>query len=108
MIGAVGLAIITYDRSWRNKGVQRSAGLETHIPDSSAARQVDTPPQTPSSKLSFPQLAVTPHMYDDMGKFLTTLGINFSKVPLEALEDISKLDGYDVLFLTCGLTLDIG
>ncbi len=58
-------------------------------------------PPPPPKKL---RLAVTPHQYDDMGKLLTRLGSGFSytELPLEALEDVSRLVEFDVLFLTCG------
>ena len=50
------------------------------------------------------RLAVTPRQYDDMGKLLGQLGSGFSytPIPLEALEDVSKLVDYDVVFFTCG------
>ena len=50
------------------------------------------------------RLAVTPKQYDDMGKLLDQLGAGFAHtdIPLEALEDVSKLTDYDVVFLTCG------
>ena len=63
-------------------------------------------PQTP---LAPPiKLAVTPREYDDMGKLLGHLGSGypFTQIPLEDLEDASKLVGYDVIFLTCGGVAD--
>jgi hypothetical protein len=50
------------------------------------------------------RLAVTPRQYDDMGKLLGQLGTGFgyTEIPLESLEDASKLVDYDVVFFTCG------
>jgi hypothetical protein len=50
------------------------------------------------------RLAVTPPQYDDMGKLLAQLGSGFAytQIPLESVEDVSKLVDYDVVFLTCG------
>jgi hypothetical protein len=50
------------------------------------------------------RLAVTPRQYDDMGKLLGGLGSGFAhtEIPLESLEDVSKLADYDVVFFTCG------
>jgi hypothetical protein len=50
------------------------------------------------------RLAVTPHQYDDMGKLLDQLGSGFKHkvIPLQDLEDSTKLNDYDVIFWTCG------
>ncbi len=66
---------------------------------------VQVTPQTEPAPLAPPlRLAVTPRQYDDMGKLLTALGSGFAhtEIPLEALEDVSKLVNYDVVFFTCG------
>jgi len=63
--------------------------------------EIVTPPEPVAPPL---RLAVTPPKYDDMGKLLDQLGTGFrhTEIPLETLEDASKLAEYDVIFLTCG------
>ena len=63
-----------------------------------------TPEPEPAPVAPPLRLAVTPRQYDDMGKLLTQLGTGFaySEIPLAALEDVSKLVNYDVVFFTCG------
>lgn len=59
------------------------------------------PPPPPAPKPL--RLAVTEPQYDDMGRLLRELGDGypFDTVPLTDLEDLAKLERYDVVFLTC-------
>jgi hypothetical protein len=68
-----------------------------------AVQVVSEPVQDPGPVVTL-RLAVTPRQYDDMGKLLGQLGSGFSytPIPLESLEDVSKLVDYDVVFFTCG------
>ena len=76
----------------------------TRAPAATPVPIVSTPVVAPTPVAPRLKLAVTPHQYDDMGKLLDQLGSGFAytKIPLEALEDTSKLVDYDVIFLTCG------
>ena len=50
------------------------------------------------------RLGVTPPQYDDMGKLLDELGkgYTYDNISFDDLLDESGLDGFDVVFLTCG------
>jgi hypothetical protein len=50
------------------------------------------------------RLAVTPPVFDDMGRLFQTLGEGYAydTIQLEELADPQRLSGYDVVFLTCG------
>ena len=60
------------------------------------------PPSLPVQAL---RLAVTPPVYDDMGKLLDTLGAGYrhEMISYADLLEEDRLAEYDVVFLTCGL-----
>jgi hypothetical protein len=103
--------------AWLRVGVDVSAGVllaaalllirwvdaPRPVPENSS--NIQTLPITSTAPVaSRLRLAVTPKQYDDMGKLLDQLGSGFAytQIPLESLEDGSKLADYDVVFFTCG------
>ncbi len=79
----------------------RGRGPEAHSGGVSITQKDEAKPAPPVVSL---KLAVTPKHYDDMGKLLMQLGSGFqyTGISLDDLQDVSKLAGYDVIFLTCG------
>ena len=101
-----------YDRRSRSRFPSPVPWGSSSSPTDSAARRRTpaasrSPGRTrpkPAPPVQTLRLAVTPHHYDDMGKLLMQLGSGFeyTDISLDDLQDVSKLAGYDVIFLTCG------
>jgi hypothetical protein len=50
------------------------------------------------------RLAVTKHMFDDMGRLLRDLGYKYSEITVEDIASYERIADYDVLFITCSNT----
>ncbi len=91
------LLVFAFDRGEATSLDESDVGQRTSV----TTEVVEQPTPVEAKPL---RLAVTPPVYDDMGKLLRSLGegYRYHEITMDDLCDTERLAAYDVVFLTCG------